>query len=202
MDKYEVTVAQYQKFLTANPSQTKPDNWNEQLQNTNRPVIYVSWHDALAYCNWLSQQRGKRVRLPTEAEWEYAARGGLSGKKYPWGDNISATNANYDVDGSRSAGWDNANRYMREAGSYSANNYGLHDMAGNVWEWCADWYDSDYYQSSPSQNPKGPTSGTYRVLRGGSWFDLPNDLRCANRNGGGPTIRSGNFGFRCSQDVR
>ncbi|MGH7599019.1 MAG: SUMF1/EgtB/PvdO family nonheme iron enzyme [bacterium] len=169
LDKYEVTVAQYAQFLQANPSQTKPDNWNEQLQHSNRPVVYVSWEEATAFCEWLSKQRGKRVRLPTEAEWEYAARGGLQGKKYLWGDEISAAKANYDVDGSRQAGWGNAKRYLKDVDSFSPNGFGLYNMAGNVWEWCADRYGSDYYKASPSRNPKGPDSGTVRVLRGGSW---------------------------------
>ncbi len=202
MDKYEMTVAQYQKFLAANSSQTKPDNWNEQLQNSNWPVVYVTWNDAVAYCEWLSRQRGKRVRLPTEAEWEYAARGGLSGKKYPWGDDISAAKANYDASGNRQLDWENAKRYLRDVGSYAANNYGLYDTAGNVWEWCSDWYSSDYYQASPSRNPKGPTSGTSRVLRGGSWDNYPHNLRCAYRNGDEPTFRYNSVGVRCAQDVR
>ncbi len=200
MDKYEVTVAQYQKFLAANPAQTKPDNWTEQSQNANRPVVYVSWHDAVKYCEWLSKQRGKRVRLPTEAEWEYAARGGLSGKKYPWGDGISATNANYDADNSRSWNWENAKRYLRDVGSYSANNYGLHDMAGNVWEWCSSLY-KPYPYSRNDDRENLSTTGP-RVLRGGSWNDNSSNLRCALRGLSAPTDRGNDVGFRCAQDVR
>ncbi|MCI0691139.1 SUMF1/EgtB/PvdO family nonheme iron enzyme [candidate division KSB1 bacterium] len=201
MDKYEVTVAQYQKFLNANPKQSKPDHWDEQLQNSNRPVVYVSWNDAVTYCEWLSKQRGKRVRLPTEAEWEYAARGGLSGKKYPWGDEISQSLANYN--NPWNAEWSQgAGKYLREVGSYAKNGYGLYDMAGNVWEWCEDWYDENYYKNSPSRNPKGPTSGKSRVLRGGSWYNYPQYVRCAFRGDFGPTDRDVNVGFRCAQDVR
>lgn len=198
MDKYEVTVAQYQKFLAANPSQTKPDNWNEQLQNSNRPVVYVSWHDAVAYCEWLSKQRGKRVRLPTEAEWEYAARGGLSGKKYPWGDEISSSQANY---GNR---WDSEwskgpGKYLREVGSYAKNGYGLYDMAGNVWEWCSSLYKS--YPYNRADGRENMSASDARVLRGGSWFSIPTNCRCAYRVRPAPTFRDVNVGFRCAQDV-
>jgi len=205
-DKYEVTVGQYQKFLAANPSYNQPENWNEQLQNPKRPVVNVSWNDAVAYCEWLSKQRGKRVRLPTEAEWEYAARGGLSGKKYPWGDNISAANANYDAESNRGYSWEDAKRYLREVGSYSANNYGLYNMAGNVWEWCSDWYSADYYRTCAQQgvvtNPQGPDKGASRVLRGGSWVNIAIILRCAFRVSNEPASRGCDIGFRCSQDVR
>lgn len=203
LDKYEVTVAKYKEFLKANSAQITPNHWDEQLQKPNRPVVYVSWNDAVAYCEWLSKQRGKRVRLPTEAEWEFAARGRLSGKNYPWGNNISATKANFNENRNRENDWENANYYLRDVGSYTANNYGLYDMAGSVWEWCADWYSSDYYQSSSSRNPKGPDNGIFKVLRGGSWNNGSQFLRCAYR---GyliePASRNNNVGFRCAQDVR
>ncbi|MEK7728455.1 MAG: SUMF1/EgtB/PvdO family nonheme iron enzyme, partial [candidate division KSB1 bacterium] len=192
MDKYEVTVAQYQKFLVANPAQDRPNNWTEQLQNTNRPVVNVSWHDAVAYCEWMSKQRGKRVRLPTEAEWEYAARGGLSGKKYPWGDDISTSNANFYSSDKTNA--------LQDVGRYSPNNYGLYDMAGNVWEWC-----SSLYKPYPYKRDDGRESLSTiepRVLRGGSWLNYPNYLRCANRYSYVPSDRYDLIGFRCSQDVR
>jgi len=204
MDKYEVAVERYAQFLKANPSQTKPDNWNEQQQNSNRPVVYVSWNDATAFCAWLSQQRDQRVRLPTEAEWEYAARGGLQGKKYPWGDDSPEGKANYG--NSWSSDWAaGPGKYLRNVDSYSANGYGLYNMAGNVWEWCADRYDANYYQTfqnSEARNPTGPATGAQRVLRGGSWIDDPNGLRCANRGGDTPTDRDDEVGFRCLQDVR
>lgn len=199
MDKYEVTVAQYQKFLAANPAHQQPTNWTEQLQNTTRPVVYVSWNDAVAYCNWLSQQRGKRVRLPTEAEWEYAARGGLSNKKYPWGDEISPSQANYNnpwgSEWSKGAG-----KYLREVGSYNANNHGLFDMAGNVWEWCSSLF--KYYPYNRSDGRESLSSFKTYVFRGGSWNNNQGSLRCAIRYDFGPRYRDDNVGFRCVQDVR
>ncbi|MCG3157876.1 MAG: Hercynine oxygenase [bacterium] len=201
LDQYEVTVAQYQSYLRAT-GRSNPENWDEQLQNPNRPVVYVSWEDATNYAQWAGK------RLPTEAEWEYAARGGntgMAGKpkyNYPWGNDISPTKANYDADGSRQWNWDNAKRYLRNVGSFSANGYGLYDMAGNVWEWCADWYADHYYSKSPKQNPKGPATGDYRVLRGGSWNLNPLNLRCAYRVRSFPSFRNFYMGFRCAQDAR
>ncbi|MCI0691054.1 formylglycine-generating enzyme family protein [candidate division KSB1 bacterium] len=205
MDKYEVTVAQYQRFIAATGHRL-PENWNEQLQNPNRPAVNVDWNDANAYANWAGK------RLPTETEWEYAARGGNTGMEgkphyqYPWGNEASATKANFDVDGSRGRqreGWGIAKLYLKDVGSYSPNSYGLYDMAGNVWEWCTDWFDPNYYKTSPERTPKGPANGTYRVLRGGSWYHNANSMRCFKRRGRGPAIRGGYFiGIRCARDAR
>ena len=146
-------------------------------------MIYVNYDDAVAYADWVGK------RLPTEAEWEYAARGGLEGKRYPWGNEIDGTNAHYgnhDGDGP-----------TEPVGSYVANGYGLYDVAGNVFEWCADWYDENYYSSSPATNPPGPATGTNRVLRGGAWFNNTTYLRVANRNAGNPDSGIRYNGFRC-----
>ena len=181
MDEYEVTNAQYRKFMSAT-GHREPRYWDDSDYNQpNQPVVGVDWNDAVAYARWAGR------RLPTEAEWEYAARGGLSGRKYPWGDPISTSQANYGSNVGKPV----------PVGSYSANGYGLYDMAGNVYEWCSDWYDEDYYSSSPSRNPQGPSSGSYRVLRGGSWFNLPYHLRVAYRNNYIPASAYDTYGFRC-----
>jgi len=203
MDKYEMTVAQYQRFLKATGRQEPydwnySDNWRKQLRYPNQPVVYVNWEDANAYALWLGK------RLPTEAEWEYAARGGntgLDGKpkyQYPWGNEASANRANFDADGNRRSDWE---RYLQDVGSFSPNGYGLYNMAGNVSEWCADWY-GYYDQNSPSRNPKGPSKGPSRVLRGGAWNHKADDLRCANRYFNLPFVEQYNVGFRCARDVR
>ena len=135
-----------------------------------------------------------RQRLPTEAEWEYAARGGLTGKRYSWGDNEDQARryANYDGTGGK-------NKWTRCApvDSFKSNLYGLSDMAGNVYEWCADWYDEDYYNNSALRNPQGPSSGEDRVLRGGSWPNVSNLLRVACRFNFNPVGTNFNCGFRC-----
>ena len=199
IDKNEVTVEQYQNFLNAK-GHREPSKWKEQLQNPKHPVVYVGWNDAVAYAKWAGK------RLPTEAQWEYAARGGntgLDGKpryKYAWGNNATHDKANY-------SGKEGKDQWEKTSpvGSFEPNGYGLYDMAGNVWEWCNDWYDANYYQNfknSTARNPEGPKSGDQRVLRGGSWDYIPDYLRCALRYWYYPDYRIVDFGFRCIQDVR
>ena len=188
------------------------------------PMVTVSWYGAAAYCNWRSQQEGreecynlstwicdftkKGYHLPTEAQWEYAARGGLSSKRFPWADpNIahglanyeSSTDYSYDISPTRGyhPAWnDGIYPYTSPVGSFLANGYGVHDMAGNVWEWCNDWYSTTYYDASPSANPTGPASGSYRVLRGGSWFYGANYCCVAARDFYFPDYRFFYNGFR------
>jgi formylglycine-generating enzyme required for sulfatase activity len=218
---------------------------------SNDPVVMVTWYGAAAYCNWRSEQEGRELgydlstwncdfskkgyRLATEAEWEYAARGGLAGRRFPWGDDIYHPQANYNSSGSYSYDkgptrgchplwndgiepytspvgfFDGTMKYKTtyqwpgSATSYQttsgANNYGLYDMAGNVWEWCNDWYSSTYYSSSPTNNPTGPMPSAYRVIRGGAWLSDANYCRVANRNNTSPENRYYGLGFRCVLDL-
>lgn len=159
------------------------------------PVVHVSWHDATAYARWSGKQ------LPSEAQWERAARGGLRDANYPWGKDELVDGqyrANYRQHGKHA----DADGYERAAPvkSYSPNPFGLYDMSGNVWEWCADWYDADYYWSSEDRNPGGPAAGTGRVIRGGSWLS-PEDFRLGHhvstRDSRPPEQTHQHLGFRC-----
>jgi sulfatase modifying factor 1 len=223
MDEHEVTNAQYRKFAqatghkepegfgfieikgTSATSESGFKPWSDKNYNgDDQPVVCVSWEDARAYAEWAGK------RLPTEAEWEKAARGGLVGKKYPWGDDWPppSKTGNFADEAFKKAfpeaslfiaGYDDGYAYTAPVGKFAPNGYGLCDMAGNVWEWCADWYDRSYYANSPRQNPPGPDSGQYRVLRGGSWLSDPAYyLRAIYRGGGGSAYASDNVGFRCA----
>jgi sulfatase modifying factor 1 len=199
IDVYEVTNEQYKKFMDVTEYKA-PYYWNDPNYNApNHPVVGVSWNDAVAYCKYVGK------RLPTEAMWEKAARGGLVGKRYPWGDDITHDDANFEGTGGKDQ-WDDTSSPV---GSFAPNSYGLYDMCGNAWEWCSDWYDDNYYANSPKSNPKGPSSGEQRVLRGGSWnYDnatfswLVNYLRVAYRAYENPTFgHTFVYGFRCAMDV-
>jgi len=156
------------------------------------PVVLVLHDDALAYCRWLSDALGRVARLPTEAEWEKAARGGTDGQRYPWGDDIDPSRCNYLADPAVKN-----ERGTRPTGTYPPNAYGLYDMAGNVWEWVSDWYASDYYSISDSRNPRGPESGSMRIVRGGSWVNEDvGMLRCAYRHQVPPDTYAHSVGFR------
>ena len=226
MGAHEVTLAQFRRFVTASGHTTgaeagggaygwtgkkwekrKEFNWRNPsfAQRDSHPVTCVSWNDATAFCGWLSRQTGQNVRLPTEAEWEYACRAG-SRTAYPWGNEISPSHCNY-ADRNTSFSWrdktaDDGYAVTAPGGTYPANAFGLYDMIGNVWEWCADWYDSAYYGKSPSEDPGGPRSGEYRVLRGGSWGDRPVYGRSANRGGRQPGYTIDPFGFRVAASAR
>ncbi|MFC1490874.1 formylglycine-generating enzyme family protein, partial [Candidatus Latescibacterota bacterium] len=196
MSSTEITQAQYESIVDDNPSNFKLDD--------NRPVERVNWTDAITYCNKLSEKIGLEpcynlssgvcdftksgFRLPTEAEWEYACRA-ESGLEYSLGDGESALDR---------AGWyqRNSNDNTHPAGQKTQNNWGLYDTHGNVWEWCNDWYDNAAYSSAGTDNPKGPSSGSDRVVRGGSWIDSPKDCRSAKRRNFDPEKDYSDIGFR------
>lgn len=151
--------------------------------DTDRPVVAVSWFDAVDYCKWLSVAIGGKFRLPTEAEWECAARGGAEGRLYPWGDEMPDFGTL----------WQNGPEPVAQQ---APNAYGLYDICANVHEWCSDWYQADYYSTSPDRNPRGPESGSRRVSRGGSWRHQIKVSRCAARSSIPPDLRYADYGFR------
>ena len=211
IDKYPVTNEQYKAFLDACPQWQKNSiltdyhsgnylrTWhrnNYPKSAANHPVVNVSWYAAMAYAQWAEK------RLPTEAEWEKAARGGLTGKKYPWGDQIDTTKANYGENIGQTT----------PIGEYPPNDYGVYDIVGNVWEWCLDEHIFDFYAASPRRNPIGGGDITYvlnnfislkthRVLRGGSWMSIPRYVRVAPRFRFTPSHSINNVGFRCARSV-
>lgn len=156
------------------------------------PVTLVSHADATAYCRWLSGRIGQLVRLPTEGEWERAARGGLDGRRYPWGDDIDASRANFLPDPTLKR-----HRGTQPVGSYPPNDFDLFDMAGNVWQWVADWYRPDAYRIGEDENPRGPAHGALRLVRGGSWVTHDvSQLRCAHRHKVPADTYAYSIGFR------
>lgn len=207
--KYPVTVGEYLQFCDETEShypewlelgseyniETGTINYYSRAgisrKNTNRPITGISWFDAVAYCEWLSAKTGPNYRLPTEAEWEYAARGGNQSKgfKFAGSDNLDEV------------GWyeKNSNDQTHPVGLKKPNELGLYDMSGNVWEWCRDWYDE--YPTEPQTNPQGPEFGSYRVLRGGSWHNYAILERVAARNLSTPSYRSNFIGFRLSRTL-
>ena len=187
LDRHEVTHAEYARFLEA-AGRRAPYHWLDGAMPDGRgdfPIYNVDWDDATAYCAW----NGKR--LPTEAEWEKAARGGLDGADYPWGDD-KADDSRARFGSSEGPG---------PVGKYPPNEYGLFDMAGGVSEWCADWFEREYYEKSPAENPPGPAEGQYRIIRGGSWADGPRRVTVFFRNWVRPNQRTPNLGFRCAKDA-
>jgi len=191
IDKYEVTNAQYAAFCEETERRL-PEFWGVDRyrcgsEYPDYPVVGVSWADARAFAGW----RG--MRLPTEAEWEYAARGGLIGQEYPFELEIDSTKANYTIDG--------VGKGALPVGSFAPNGFGLYDMSGNVAEWVSDYYSEDYYVESPASSPFGPENGKFRVIRGGGWHSGPFCNRVYFRNGLPPNWLDINVGFRCARDL-
>ena len=184
-----VTNREYTSFLAATGHQP-PRFWQDPRFNApDQPVVGVSWFDAVAYCDWLSALTGARYRLPTEAEREKAARGGLEGKAFPWGDDPGPDGGRFPQDAPRAAG-----------GS-AANGYGLFDMAYNIHEWCSDWYDPRYYAIAPERDPQGPASGHRRASRGGAWRHQIKVSRCSARSSLDPTFQYNDYGFRVALEA-
>jgi formylglycine-generating enzyme required for sulfatase activity len=224
--KYQVTNGEFKQFIE-DGGYTNKDYWNaggygecgelprywdnDSLEgggipgNEDFPVIGVSWYEANAYCSWLSEKTDKVYRLPTEAEWEKAARG-VDQRRYPWGDSLDGSYANYGSSGDpfttlTPAGLFDGSQEGEFLTHDNASPYGIYDMAGNVWEWCSDWYGNDYYAVAPKENPQGPDSGIKKVIRGGSWISVPDLLRSAFRGGNDPpTLRYYTLGFRCVRE--
>jgi iron(II)-dependent oxidoreductase len=190
MDKYEVTNKQYYEFCISTKTPL-PQFWDMKefrsgLEFADYPVVGVSYIDAEKYAKW----KGKR--LPTEAEWEYAARGGLEGKNFPLGDMADSTTINF---GRKYKG-------ILKSGSFPANGYGLFDITGNVWEWTSDFYDAGYYAISTNENPPGPERGRFKVIRGGSWHSGAMCVQTYYRNGLPTSWVDFAVGFRCVQDIK
>jgi formylglycine-generating enzyme len=188
----QVTNAEYGIFLAATRNHP-PLHWGEpDFSHPEQSVVGTSWFDAIAYCEWLSHVASRRFRLPTEAEWERAARGGAEQKLYPWGDEAPDSLPNY------ATRWRTGPEPVAHA---EKNAYGLCDIGANVHEWCADWFDAGYYAVSPERNPQGPASGTRRASRGGSWRHYTKVSRCAARSSIPPEFQYADYGFRVACEI-
>ncbi len=235
MDKTEVTKAQWDEVYTWAVANGYSFNNTGSSKGSNHPVYAVNWHDVIKWCNARSQKEGlspvyavsgsvyktgladpdcnwnaNGYRLPTEAEWEKAARGGLSDNRFPWGYTINHDFANYRANGSAYS-YDTSpysiytyhptyatggEPYTAPVGSFAVNGYGLHDMSGNIFEWCWDWYEEAYYGVSPTSDPRGPSSGSDRVRRGGNWYSFADGCRAADRSYRAPGGAGDHLGFR------
>jgi formylglycine-generating enzyme required for sulfatase activity len=192
---HQVRHQDYAVFLAAT-GHPAPPNWTDpDFCHPEQPVVSVSWFEAEKYCRWLSESIGKRYRLPTEAEWERAARGGVEGRLYAWGDEPPTQRAEYQ------RRWGGEVHGPLPVGCGEANPYGIYDLCENVHEWCADWFDATYYQRSPQRNPTGPEVGERRASRGGSWRHHIKVSRIAARSSIPPTLQYADYGFRVVRDL-
>jgi formylglycine-generating enzyme required for sulfatase activity len=193
LGQHEVTVGQFRQFVTGSGYTGAGGSWKTPFpsQTDDHPVVNVNWNDAKAFCGWLSKKEGKEYRLPTEAEWEYACRAGTQ-TKWSFGDDESELG---------SYAWFGGNSRLRThpVGQKKPNPWGLYDMHGNAWEWCEDRSEALYRAESPQDDPKGGSAGTDRVLRGGCWFNLPENTRSTYRTGSDPDSRYRLNGFRVAR---
>lgn len=190
--RQQVTNAEYDVFVQSTGRAPLPHREEPAFSDPRQPAVAVSWFDAVSYCEWLGGETGRRFRLPTEAEWECAARGGLAGALYPWGDDPPRSRPDYDE------------RWLHgpePCGTGTPNGCGLYDLCENVHEWCSDWYDPGYYAVSPPRNPGGPETGVRRVSRGGSWRHHVKVTRCAARSSLLPGLHYTDYGFRIACDA-
>lgn len=205
IDQYEVTNSQYDKCLKAGACEPTTDTsayessysrgvYYGNPEYDDYPVIMVNWYEAQQYCEW----RG--ARLPTEAEWEKAARGGLENASYPWGDEAPLCESGVENGARFDDNLKCNNSDTQQVGTYSPNGYHLYDMAGNVWEWVIDYYDENYYINSPKDSPSGPENGDYPILRGGSWNSAMDHLRVSDRRFNDSNSGAFNIGFRCVRE--
>jgi formylglycine-generating enzyme len=187
-----VTNADYRLYLEKTGDRAPPFWSQSQFNDPEQPVVGVSWHEAVSYCRWLSQVLGRSCRLPTEAEWEYGARGGLEAMDYAWGDLPLIDDGTSLCDVVQAQTW--------TAGTTPANGFGLQDMGFNVHEWCLDWYSPSYYAEGRGRDPAGPITGLRRVSRGGAWRHRRKVSRCAARSSLCPDFQYNDYGFRVFAD--
>lgn len=187
ISKFPITNEAYRRFVNETGYRIPPTFENERFNSDRQPVVSVNWYDANAYCKWFSEKNNVSASLPTEAQWEKAARG-IGGKTYPWGDSAPTSRRI------------NVNSYIgrtTDVGSYdNASEYGCYDMLGNVWEWCDDFYDETFYKSCPDRNPHNTKDNRYKSIRGGSWRSDLFRATCAHRCFYNPNVRSDRHGFR------
>lgn len=193
LGKFPVTNREYEIFVEQAQAPRPPFRSEPMFADPDQPVLGVTWYDAAAYCEWLSARTGEPFRLPSEAEWERAARGEREGALYPWGDTPPCERPY--------AGCDPTTGGPARVGANEPNDFGLYDMSEGVHEWCGDYYAPDYYRYSPERNPAGPDSGQRRVSRGGSWRHRIKFSRCAARSSLPPEFKYADYGFRVALTI-